>query len=157
MYQVLTGVHPFSDSTPETLLVRLMSEPLPPLRLERSDLPGALEEVLQRATAKEPGERYPDALAFAEAFREAACGPPGPAAPEAEVLAQPPAFLVTEAEEERAERPLFVARERELGQLDRYLTLALAGRSRVAFVTGEASSGKTSLVQAFAPSPEPMS
>lgn len=44
----------------------------------------------------------------------------------------------------------FVARERELAQLDGFLDLALAGRGRVAFVTGEAGLGKTALVQEFA-------
>jgi len=43
----------------------------------------------------------------------------------------------------------FVGRERELAKLDRFLDVALAGQGRVAFVTGEAGSGKTVLVDAF--------
>jgi DNA-binding SARP family transcriptional activator/predicted ATPase len=57
-----------------------------------------------------------------------------------------PAFLSPPAVQER---PIFVARERELAQLDRSLDLALAGQGRVVFVTGEAGSGKTSLLQEF--------
>jgi adenylate cyclase len=45
--------------------------------------------------------------------------------------------------------PVFVARERELAQLDEFLDLALASQGRVAFVTGEAGSGKTTMVQEF--------
>ncbi len=45
---------------------------------------------------------------------------------------------------------MFVARERELGQLDGFLDRALAGQGQVCFVTGEAGSGKTSLVTEFA-------
>jgi len=45
--------------------------------------------------------------------------------------------------------PPFVARERELAQLGRFLDLALAGQGRAVFVTGEAGSGKTALVQEF--------
>jgi predicted ATPase len=45
--------------------------------------------------------------------------------------------------------PVFVARERELAQLDGFLDLALAGQGRVVFVTGEAGSGKTALMQEF--------
>jgi adenylate cyclase len=45
---------------------------------------------------------------------------------------------------------MFVARERELGQLDDFLCRALAGQGQVCFVTGEAGSGKTSLVSEFA-------
>jgi len=60
----------------------------------------------------------------------------------------PPAFITSEAEVD-AERPVFVARERELVQLDGFLDHALAGQGRVVFVTGEAGSGKTALVQEF--------
>jgi predicted ATPase/DNA-binding SARP family transcriptional activator len=58
-----------------------------------------------------------------------------------------PRFL--EEELPQFEVPVFVARERELTQLDHFLELALAGRGRVLFVTGEAGSGKTALVQEF--------
>ena len=44
----------------------------------------------------------------------------------------------------------FVARERELQQLDQHFTAALAGQGRVVFVTGEAGQGKTSLLNEFA-------
>jgi predicted ATPase/DNA-binding SARP family transcriptional activator/predicted negative regulator of RcsB-dependent stress response len=43
----------------------------------------------------------------------------------------------------------FVARERELEKLDRFLHLALADRGRVVFVTGDAGSGKTTLIDEF--------
>ncbi len=43
----------------------------------------------------------------------------------------------------------FVGRERELAKLDRFLDVALASQGRVAFVIGEAGSGKTVLVDAF--------
>lgn len=44
---------------------------------------------------------------------------------------------------------LFVGRERELAKLDGLLAHARAGQGRVAFVTGEAGSGKTALVDEF--------
>jgi DNA-binding SARP family transcriptional activator/predicted ATPase len=44
----------------------------------------------------------------------------------------------------------FVAHERELAQLDRFLQAALAGQGRVVFVTGMAGKGKTALLQEFA-------
>jgi DNA-binding SARP family transcriptional activator/predicted ATPase len=71
---------------------------------------------------------------------------PSPASPP-DLSARPPLFLEEEAPQ--VERPVFVARERELTQLDGYLDLALAGQGRVVFVTGEAGSGKTALVQEF--------
>jgi adenylate cyclase len=48
------------------------------------------------------------------------------------------------------ETPVFVARERELERLDRFLGAALAGEGQVCFVSGEAGSGKTALVTEFA-------
>jgi DNA-binding SARP family transcriptional activator/predicted ATPase len=72
---------------------------------------------------------------------------PFPARPLA-LAAEPPSFL-DEEEPIEVERPVFVARERELAQLDGFLELALAGQGRVVFVTGEVGSGKTALVQEF--------
>jgi len=48
------------------------------------------------------------------------------------------------------ERQAFVARRRELEQLDGFLSRSLAGQGQVCFVTGEAGSGKTALVTEFA-------
>ncbi|MFQ5855117.1 MAG: AAA family ATPase [Anaerolineae bacterium] len=45
---------------------------------------------------------------------------------------------------------VFVARERELAQLNTFLDRALAGHGQVCFVTGEAGAGKTALVTEFA-------
>ncbi|MBS3783881.1 MAG: AAA family ATPase, partial [Anaerolineae bacterium] len=60
-----------------------------------------------------------------------------------------PSFLDA-AETLEVETPVFVARERELARLETFLDLALRGEGRVVFVTGDAGSGKTALVQAFA-------
>ena len=46
-------------------------------------------------------------------------------------------------------KPVFVARERELSRLDKLLHTALDGQGRVAFITGEAGSGKTALLSEF--------
>ena len=77
----------------------------------------------------------------APALPSEATQPETPAAP-----VQPPAFLTRDVP---VERPVFVARERELASLDRHLQAALAGQGRVVFVTGEAGSGKTALLQEF--------
>jgi len=50
----------------------------------------------------------------------------------------------------RASAPVFVARESELAQLERYLHKAFAGDGGVAFVAGEAGSGKSALIAEFA-------
>jgi DNA-binding SARP family transcriptional activator/RecA/RadA recombinase len=63
------------------------------------------------------------------------------------VAGEPPPFLREKVV--GVERPIFVAREREVEQLGSFLELALAGQGRVLFVTGEAGSGKTALIQEF--------
>ncbi len=72
--------------------------------------------------------------------------PPLPENGEGVAAGQPP-FLKGEL---AAEPPVFVAREHELAQLDAHLERALAGQGRVVFVTGDAGSGKTALIQEFA-------
>jgi class 3 adenylate cyclase/tetratricopeptide (TPR) repeat protein len=62
--------------------------------------------------------------------------------------ARPPAFL--EDEEERFERPVFVAREGELARLESFLQTALAGQGRVIFASGGPGRGKTALLNEFA-------
>jgi DNA-binding SARP family transcriptional activator/predicted ATPase len=49
----------------------------------------------------------------------------------------------------KVEKNLFVARENELTQLEDFLLKTLSGMGNVVFITGEAGSGKTSLIQEF--------
>jgi DNA-binding SARP family transcriptional activator len=60
--------------------------------------------------------------------------------------AEVPSFLEADLP---VETPLFVAREQELAQLEEHLEGALGGRGKVVFVTGDAGSGKTALIQEF--------
>lgn len=69
-----------------------------------------------------------------------------PSAPSSEVLRFPP-FLQALHNEPPSR---FVARQRELAQLQAHLDQALAGDSRIVFITGEAGRGKTSLLAEFA-------
>lgn len=73
LYEALTGQHPYSYVKGHVnFMMHLMQEPVPPLHEQHAHLPAALDAVLQRATAKNPAERYPDAPALAQAFRQAA-------------------------------------------------------------------------------------
>jgi predicted ATPase len=56
---------------------------------------------------------------------------------------------LTQYETSMADR-LFVGREGELARLEYFLEQTLGGRGQIVFVVGEAGSGKTALVQAFA-------
>ena len=61
-----------------------------------------------------------------------------------------PDFLDRRLPREAGSETIFVARECELGWLDEFLQAMLEGRGKVIFVTGDAGSGKTALIQAFA-------
>jgi DNA-binding SARP family transcriptional activator len=64
------------------------------------------------------------------------------------VVDQRPGFF-DDTGTKKLEKTVFVACKRELDQLSSYLDLALAGKGRVAFITGEAGSGKTTVIQEF--------
>ena len=70
MFEVLAGRLPFADTLDRRQLVRRqLSDPLPSLRALRTDLPAGVDDVLARATAKTPGERYPTIAAFVDDVR----------------------------------------------------------------------------------------
>jgi WD40 repeat protein/serine/threonine protein kinase len=72
IYEMLSGEPPFkADKGLMSILLHHINDPVPPIRELRSDLPPAVETVIQRATAKDPAARYPDALSLANDFRRA--------------------------------------------------------------------------------------
>src|SRR5581483_7595193 len=79
LYEALCGRVPFTgDTEAATALARLHSEPLRP-RNVRAGIPKELEEVVMRALARDPDQRYPSASAFRAALLAAArAAPPEP-------------------------------------------------------------------------------
>ena len=83
-WTLLGGRVPFVREEPMAVLYAHLSEPPPPLTVLRPDLPGAVDEVLARALAKSPKDRFPSCGDFADALREALdleslrSRPPGP-------------------------------------------------------------------------------
>jgi serine/threonine-protein kinase len=70
LYQLLTGAPPFrADSIPR-LMQKIAHERHQPLAQIRDDLPATLDEVLDRALAKDPADRYPSGRAMALALRD---------------------------------------------------------------------------------------
>ncbi|MGB3717119.1 MAG: AAA family ATPase [Candidatus Promineifilaceae bacterium] len=75
---------------------------------------------------------------------------PMPTTPLPDTPAHLPAFLKPSSDVAEVERDVFVARERELAQLDKHFEAALSGRGSIVFITGEAGQGKTTLLREFA-------
>jgi serine/threonine protein kinase/WD40 repeat protein len=72
LYELLAGEHPFPNTNPVEKIYKHLHEPLPILKNLSPDIEGAVNDVLQKATAKNPAHRYENAMVFAEAFRMAA-------------------------------------------------------------------------------------
>jgi eukaryotic-like serine/threonine-protein kinase len=68
-YHCLAGHPPFTGETPVEVALRHLSDTPPPLP---SSVPPAVRSLVERALAKDPADRYPDAAAFASAARRTA-------------------------------------------------------------------------------------
>ncbi len=70
IYELLSGKTPHqADSAFNILVKRASDQPFP--KLERTDIPPAIEEILHQALAYDPTDRLASAGSFAQAFREA--------------------------------------------------------------------------------------
>ena len=74
LYEMLSGRHPFADDPLDLVIKHHLRDPLPRLQNQRDDIPKEVDAVIQRATAKQPSARYPDAQTLAAAFRSAVLG-----------------------------------------------------------------------------------
>ncbi|MCK4898188.1 MAG: protein kinase, partial [Anaerolineales bacterium] len=71
LYEVLTGQHPFPAQNSVQQLYKQIDEPLPVIDTLDQEVLEDVNQVIQKATAKNPQQRYQDALALAAAFRQA--------------------------------------------------------------------------------------
>jgi serine/threonine-protein kinase len=71
LYEMLTGELPFTADTPVAVLMKHMSDTPPSIRTRAPELPEALAQVLDRALAKSPQERYQTGAALARAVQQA--------------------------------------------------------------------------------------
>ena len=72
-FEMLTGAPPFRRDEGLAVMYAQISAPPPPLTCLRPGLPPAVDEVLAKALAKAPDDRYDSCREFAAALR-AACG-----------------------------------------------------------------------------------
>ncbi len=130
LYECLTGRRPFEAETPWAVMQMQLSAPVPtPLDLVPT-LPPALAQVVLRATAKHPAERFQTAEALAAALREIAS-----ASAQAGLATLPQHDLIAAQQSEAA--PLSVAvRQPERLDLRRWRRWLLAGLVLLALGAG---------------------
>lgn len=132
LYEMATGRRPFTAPTSFGVLAAIVSEhPVPPARLTPS-IPPALDALVMRMLAKEPGRRPPATEVESEL---------------AAITGRETAFDL--APPSAVARRTTVGREAERARLRAAFGRVTAGRSLVLAVTGEPGIGKTSLVEDF--------
>ena len=88
LFQMVTGSVPFDGDSPVTVALRHLDSEVPRPSALAPDVPVALDEVVARATATDPHDRFPDVAAMAVALRQVAAARPSQSAPTA-ALARP--------------------------------------------------------------------
>jgi len=79
LFELLTGHPPFEAESPYAVVLHHVNTPPPHPCDLRPDLPEAVQQVVLKALAKNPDERYPSAAAFASALRASLAKAPTPA------------------------------------------------------------------------------
>ncbi len=74
LYQMVTGTTPFQGETPMQIAAQHLQIPPPSPQMLRPDLPITSEQVMLRALAKRPSDRYMRAQDLANAFRMSLMG-----------------------------------------------------------------------------------
>ena len=71
LYEILTGKLPYMGLPLSTVITKQLQEPLPHLHDTHPDLPEALNHVIEKATEKDPADRYASVIALNADFRRA--------------------------------------------------------------------------------------
>jgi serine/threonine protein kinase len=71
LYEMVTGRVPFVAETPLAVLLKHVGDQLPPPSSIKPDVPEAIEQVVLKALAKHPGDRYSTVAEFLAAWKDA--------------------------------------------------------------------------------------
>ena len=146
LYECLTGSTPFcAGGTVGELVDRQLHEPFPAVRDVADGVPAAMSEAIKRATAKDPGDRYPTVDSFVDALRPNA-DPSESTPPVAPVGVVKNPYLGLRAFDD-GDAAQFFGRDRLVDEIvDRMCGDGV--RSRCVVVVGPSGSGKSSVIRA---------
>jgi serine/threonine protein kinase len=74
LYRLLTGQLPFSSNSTTALVNAHVDKPIPDVRKVKANIPAVWQEVVAKAMAKDPNERYPTAGDLARDVNEVVTG-----------------------------------------------------------------------------------
>ncbi len=131
LYEMLTGVPPFSGQNPVSVILKHIRESPPPMAEARVEVPAQTQQIVLKLLAKEPVDRFQSGE---------------------EVLRALPSEFVPPDDEQhdvpmKVVRPQFVGHESELKTLRAMLKDVQIGEQRVVLISGEAGVGKSRLVE----------
>lgn len=70
LFEMLTGSVPFYSKDNRDLMKKHINDPIPKIMEYNIELPEDLQSLIEKALAKDPAERYPNAASLAQAFSE---------------------------------------------------------------------------------------
>jgi len=145
LYELLTGQVPFEGESPVTVALKQVSvEPTPPSALNPGVSP-ALEAVVMRSLAKDPGARFASADEFIAALQQAREGiAPAPAFNGAPPTQTAAAALLTPPPEDEPEEEAARRRRRALWTAAAVAVLAIAAAAALLLLT-PADSGRVTV------------
>jgi WD40 repeat protein/tRNA A-37 threonylcarbamoyl transferase component Bud32 len=147
LYELATGIPPFSADSPVSVILKHLDEPLPPPRSINQDLPDPIEQIIQKALEKDPAVRFQSAPELLHILDEVVLpgALPGAGVPSLDVRCPYRGLQVFE--EEHAE--FYFGREALVSQLREMLEpVGAANPVQFLAVLGASGSGKSSLLRA---------
>jgi serine/threonine protein kinase len=73
LFELVTGIPPFQGNTPWSIIYKQINEPLPSARIINAQLPDVVDQIIKKATAKKPEDRYQTCGEMAEALEIVVC------------------------------------------------------------------------------------
>ncbi len=104
LYKLLTNMKPFEGPTLQNLFFRIITEDPKPVSALMPNLPRSLDAIVQKAMAKEPKDRYANALAMANELSAVRAKLSGPAYPESVSLSASVSSAIEQARKKAESR-----------------------------------------------------
>lgn len=135
LYEMLTGVPPFSGQNPISVIMKHIRESPPPIGEAHVEIPAQTQQIVLKLLAKEPVDRYQSAEELVQALNGVVSS----------------GFVLPDDEQRdvhrKVMRPQFIGRESEMKMLRTMLQDVQAGEQRVVLISGESGVGKTRLIE----------